>query len=150
MLRLRAERLKRGWLQIYVGGRTNIPRVVISGLETGKLVPFPGWIAKLSALFEVPGEELFKTVPPAESLRTGEVMTWLKAERLCREWSLTHVSRLAGVIGLDQCMVSQIEEGWWTPRPEWLAALSRVFRVPQEKLLELITGGAESGTATQG
>jgi transcriptional regulator with XRE-family HTH domain len=63
MLRLKQERLRRGFTQLDVATRTMIGPSVISNLESGKRKPGPLWGYRLSLLFGLTVEELLEEVP---------------------------------------------------------------------------------------
>ena len=58
MLRLEAERRKRGWSQAEVARRTGLHPSTISHLEAGDIRPWPSYIKRLARLFDVPRDEL--------------------------------------------------------------------------------------------
>ncbi|MBI3932401.1 MAG: helix-turn-helix transcriptional regulator [Acidobacteria bacterium] len=58
-LRLRAERLRRGWSMTRVAGLTGISPSDLSQLERGLRPAFPGWRRRLSDVFGVSEGELF-------------------------------------------------------------------------------------------
>lgn len=62
MLRVRRERLRRGWSQTYVCRVTGIHPGNLSRVERGQVVAYPGWRKKLGDLYGVPGDELFREV----------------------------------------------------------------------------------------
>jgi transcriptional regulator with XRE-family HTH domain len=62
VLRLRAERLKRGWSQTQVSMRTGIATPDVSAVERGRRYPHPGWRRRLAAAFQIPESELFSEV----------------------------------------------------------------------------------------
>jgi len=67
MLRLEAERRKRGWSQAEVARRTGLHPSTISHLEAGDIRPWPSYISRLSRLFGVPRNELTHAVSHEES-----------------------------------------------------------------------------------
>lgn len=62
MLRLRKERLKRGWSMVELARRAKISEATLSRLENSKTFPYPGWKKRLSRVLGVKQEELFKEV----------------------------------------------------------------------------------------
>jgi len=62
-LRLRHERLRRGWSQFYTGTLANIEPSTVAQIERGHRFPYPGWRKRLAAAFDLPEEALFT---PAE------------------------------------------------------------------------------------
>ena len=60
VLRLRTERLRRGWSQTKVSVLTGIPGPTISALERGLIPAWPGWRRRLSRAFGMPQAELFE------------------------------------------------------------------------------------------
>lgn len=69
VLRVRAERLKRGWTQAEVGRRCGIDQGTLSRLEHGAIPAYPGWARRLSNLFKVGRDKLFQEVSPDEPKR---------------------------------------------------------------------------------
>ena len=63
MLRLKRERLNRGYTQLDVAALTMIGPSVISNLESGKRKPGPVWGYRLSRLFGLTVDELLAEVP---------------------------------------------------------------------------------------
>jgi|RhiMetdeSRZDD1v2_1073273.scaffolds.fasta_scaffold5003110_2 transcriptional regulator with XRE-family HTH domain len=63
MLRLRAERLRRGWSQTHVTILTGIASPDVSAIERGVRYAPPGWRRRLAVAFKVPEAELFAEVP---------------------------------------------------------------------------------------
>lgn len=68
MLRVRAERLRRGWTLEAVYLRTGISPADLSQLERGLHQPFPGWKRRLERLYRVPADELFQEVEDGEEV----------------------------------------------------------------------------------
>lgn len=62
MIRLRSERLKRGWSMVELARRAKISESTLSRLENRKLFPYPGWKKRLSIVLHVKQEELFLEV----------------------------------------------------------------------------------------
>lgn len=71
-LRLRAERLRRGWTQTEVSVRTGIASPTISVVERGLIYAHPGWRRRLAAAFGLPAEVLFEPVDE-EALASQEL-----------------------------------------------------------------------------
>ncbi len=65
MLRLKAERLRRGWSQTRVSMLTGIASPDVSAIERGMRYPHPGWRRRLAAAFKVPEEQLFAPIDDA-------------------------------------------------------------------------------------
>ena len=65
MLRLSAERQRRGWSQAELARRTGIHPATISRLEAGKQFAYSGWRRRLAQALGVPGDELFEEVSDA-------------------------------------------------------------------------------------
>ena len=63
MLRLKAERLRRGWTQTDLGYHARITPAEISRIETGRLRPYPGQAERLSRVLELAPTELLAEVP---------------------------------------------------------------------------------------
>ncbi len=66
MLRLKLERVTRGWSQQHVGRLLGVGQPMVSALEIGRLLPYPGWRERLARVFEMPCDALFETVPETE------------------------------------------------------------------------------------
>lgn len=62
MLRLKAERLARGWSQTRVSMLTGIASPDISAVERGLRHAHAGWRRRLSAAFKLPEDVLFSQV----------------------------------------------------------------------------------------
>src|SRR4029453_12812752 len=58
-LRLRRERLRRGWSQFHTGTLANIEPATVAQIESGRRFPYPGWRKRLAAAFDLPEELLF-------------------------------------------------------------------------------------------
>ncbi len=63
MLRLKVERLKRGWSQTHVSMRTGIAAADVSAVERGRRYSHPGWRRRLAAAFRLPEDVLFAEAP---------------------------------------------------------------------------------------
>jgi transcriptional regulator with XRE-family HTH domain len=70
VLRLKAERLKRGWSQTRVSMLTGIAAPDLSAVERGLRRAHPGWQRRLAVTFGLPADVLFAEVP-AEDLATA-------------------------------------------------------------------------------
>jgi transcriptional regulator with XRE-family HTH domain len=66
MLRLRAERLRRGWSITRVTMLTGISAPDLSVVERGLRPAHPGWRRRLATAFKLPEAELFAEVPAEE------------------------------------------------------------------------------------
>ena len=62
MLRLKSERLRRGWNQTVVAYRTGLSVADVSRIETGRLHPYPSQIGRLSMVFGLDGASLLEDV----------------------------------------------------------------------------------------
>ncbi len=71
MLRLRQERLRRGWSQTKLSALTGIASPDISAIERGRRHVWPGWRSRLSAVFGIPEDELFSPVDDRQERRVG-------------------------------------------------------------------------------
>lgn len=63
MLRLKQERLRRGWSLTDVCLLTRIDPAALSKIERGKWPCGPSWRRRLAAAFNMPEEVLFEEVP---------------------------------------------------------------------------------------
>jgi transcriptional regulator with XRE-family HTH domain len=63
MLRLKAERLARGWSQTKVSGLTGIASPDLSAIERRVRPAFPSWRRRLAVAFKLPEEVLFAEIP---------------------------------------------------------------------------------------
>lgn len=59
MIRLKYERLNRGWTQQDVAYKANLHVADISRIETGRMKPYPKHYHNLVRLFDISGDELF-------------------------------------------------------------------------------------------
>lgn len=69
MLRLKAERLRRGISQYRLAMLTGIHPSTLCRIETGKVYPYPGWRKRLGEALGWPADrvdELFEEVPDDE------------------------------------------------------------------------------------
>ncbi len=62
VLRVKYERLRRGWSQTVLSYYTNVTSADISRIETGRLRPYPTQLRKLATVLDVPPEDLLKSV----------------------------------------------------------------------------------------
>lgn len=62
MLRLKEERIKRGWTQLELAFKTKIHPPLISQLESGKIYPYPSYKRKLEKIFGIDGDKLFEEI----------------------------------------------------------------------------------------
>ena len=60
MLRLKSERLKMNLSQQNLAAKAGLGYADISRIESGRLIPYPGHLKKLSKFFKIPGAELMK------------------------------------------------------------------------------------------
>ena len=58
MLRIRAERLKRGWSQIVLAYHSGVANSDISAIECGHLRPYPSQLARLASALEIKDPDL--------------------------------------------------------------------------------------------
>ena len=68
-MRLREERLRRGWSQTRVAALSGIASPDVSALERGVKPVYPGWRRRLAEVFGMTEEELFGPAAPAEGQR---------------------------------------------------------------------------------
>jgi transcriptional regulator with XRE-family HTH domain len=66
VLRLKAERLSRGWSQAKLTMLTGIAGPDLSAIERGLRYAHPGWRRRLATAFKIPEAELFAEVPAEE------------------------------------------------------------------------------------
>ena len=70
MLRLRDERLRRGWTQTRLSALTGIASPDLSAIERGARTAYPGWRRRLATVFGLPEEHLFTPVEkPGRTIR---------------------------------------------------------------------------------
>lgn len=62
MLKLRNERLQRGWSQTQLSHLTGIASPDLSAIEREIKPSYPGWRQRLTRVFGIPEEELFAQV----------------------------------------------------------------------------------------
>ena len=62
MLRLREERIKRGWSILELSFQARIHPATIGKLESGRLKPYAPHRRKLEAVFQIPADKLFQEV----------------------------------------------------------------------------------------
>ena len=67
MLRVKAERLRRRWSQVHLAYWSGLSVADISRIETGRLRPYPGQLAKLASALEVDGGTLLDDVSEDEA-----------------------------------------------------------------------------------
>jgi transcriptional regulator with XRE-family HTH domain len=65
MVRLKLERLKRGWNQQDLGFRADMASTDISRIECGWLKPYPSQALRLAQVLGLKPEELLEEVTPA-------------------------------------------------------------------------------------
>lgn len=61
-IRLTIEREQKGWTKMKLGFETDIHPSVIGKLEAGKIFAYEPWKEKLSKVFGISSDELFKEV----------------------------------------------------------------------------------------
>jgi transcriptional regulator with XRE-family HTH domain len=59
MLRIRQERLRRGWTLRELAFRSAIDPSTLSRLERGLLHPYPAWRRRLAVILKLPADRLF-------------------------------------------------------------------------------------------
>jgi transcriptional regulator with XRE-family HTH domain len=64
---LRAERIKRGWTQEYVGRMIGVSKVTIHSIETGKRRASYNVLLELLSLFNVDPKNIIRLFTPVES-----------------------------------------------------------------------------------
>jgi len=60
MLRIKAERLRRGWTQLQLAVLTRLQTTEISRIENGRFRPYPGQMLRLCNALELTPEELLE------------------------------------------------------------------------------------------
>jgi transcriptional regulator with XRE-family HTH domain len=58
-MRLRDERVRRGWSQTRLSGLTGISQADISAIECGRQAPWPSWRRRIAEVMGIPEAELF-------------------------------------------------------------------------------------------
>lgn len=72
MLRLRDERLRRGWSQTRLSAFTGIAQSDLSAVENERRRPGAGWRRKLSQVFGMSESDLFAPIQPDQSQHPQE------------------------------------------------------------------------------
>ena len=67
MLRLKQERLRRGWTLVEVTKRTGLEPSLVSQIERGLRVPYPVWRRRIAKAFKMSEEELFSEVKDSDA-----------------------------------------------------------------------------------
>jgi transcriptional regulator with XRE-family HTH domain len=63
MLRMKAERIKRGWRQTILAAKaTPLSASDVSRIETGRTQPYPGQLRRLARVLKVPPDDLLTEV----------------------------------------------------------------------------------------
>ena len=62
MLRIRRERLQRGWNQTQLAARANMSTTEVSRIETGRAIPHPNQVLRLARALKIPPDELLEPV----------------------------------------------------------------------------------------
>jgi transcriptional regulator with XRE-family HTH domain len=62
VLRLKAERLSRGWTQLELAFRAGVPTSELSRIESGRATPYPKHARRLSETLGIPVEKLLEEV----------------------------------------------------------------------------------------
>lgn len=60
MLRIKAERLRRGWTQTELGYHARLASADVSRIESGRLVPYPAQAARLARVLGMNENELLE------------------------------------------------------------------------------------------
>ena len=66
MLRIKHERLRRGWIQVDLAYHSRVPVADVSRIETGRLRPYDSQITKLATALGVGPTELLQEVAEIE------------------------------------------------------------------------------------
>lgn len=69
MLRLRCERLQRGWSQTELAARARMHTQQVSAIENGMMKPYPSQLARLARALDVPEDEAASLL---EEVQAGE------------------------------------------------------------------------------
>ena len=67
MLRLKAERLRRGWTQTDLGYHARITPAETSRIETGRLRPYPNQAERLASVLDLAPADLLMEVAATEA-----------------------------------------------------------------------------------
>jgi transcriptional regulator with XRE-family HTH domain len=62
MLKMKAERLRRGWTQTDLGARTDLSASDVSRIETGRLQPYPRQAQRIAKALKLAEDELLTPV----------------------------------------------------------------------------------------
>jgi transcriptional regulator with XRE-family HTH domain len=62
ILKIRAERLRRGWRMLDLAYYANVPLSELSRIETGQARPYPAYAQRLSSVLSLAPEELQEEV----------------------------------------------------------------------------------------
>lgn len=73
IIRLRAERLKRGWTLEFVGTKIGIKKTTVYQIETGKRKPSYEVLCQLENLFKLPHRQLFAVIDDANSSQENNI-----------------------------------------------------------------------------
>ena len=65
MLRLKQERLRRGWTQTDLGFHARMTAAEISRIETGRLIPYPGQLNRLVGVLGIQHQQILEQVAEA-------------------------------------------------------------------------------------
>ncbi len=66
LLRIKAERLNRGWTQTELAYFARMSSAEVSRIETGRMVPHRGHALRLARVLDLQPSELLEEVEPAE------------------------------------------------------------------------------------
>jgi molybdate-binding protein/DNA-binding XRE family transcriptional regulator len=82
---VRASRIRLGWSQEELAGRSGVSRAGISAIETGRLVPSTAAALALAAAMGTTVEALFR-LPGSRPRSEGEEWSWPPVSLPCRHW----------------------------------------------------------------
>lgn len=66
VLRIKAERLNRGWTQTDLAYFARMSSAEVSRIESGRMVPYPGHALRLARVLDLQPSELLQEVVPVE------------------------------------------------------------------------------------
>ena len=62
MLKLSEERIRRGWSKAELARRAKLDQGLMSKIELGRVIPYPGQLARLASALKVPADALMSEV----------------------------------------------------------------------------------------
>jgi ribosome-binding protein aMBF1 (putative translation factor) len=65
MLKIKSERIRRGWSQQALGFRASVQATEICRMEKGRLIPYDGQAQRLAEVLGMKPEELLQPVEPS-------------------------------------------------------------------------------------